>query len=334
MIVSPRQLHRRADFYRQLGQMTEVGLTIQSALQTSLKHAHSPAMRVGLQEVLAAIDRGSSLGEALITRSRWIPDFDIALLGAGEQSGRLSACFLKLADYYEERARLLRRILGSLLYPVFLVHVAALVFPISALQGLVTQGAVGYFLLTKVLILGPLYLGIGLVAYFSQSDRSVMVRRMLDEVLNAIPVVGAARRSMGLARFCLALEALINAGVDTIHAFELSALASGSFRIQRAARYFRPQLESGTPPSQMLAEAGIFPPEFLQQYHSAEISGKIDETLVRMHTYFQDQGSRQSQTAVMLGGGLVFGLVILAVAWQVVQFWLNYFNQINQVIPG
>ena len=333
MIITPRQLIQKADFYRQLGQMTEVGLTLQVALQTALKHSHSKQMTQALARVIDQINQGASFGEALLSTGRWMPAFDIALLGAGEQRGRLPSCFLKLASYYDERARLLRRILGSLAYPIFLVHVAALVFPISALQNLVTQGAVGAFLLSKILILGPLYLTAGLIIYYSQSDRSEGIRRSLELVLNLIPVVGAARRNMALSRFCLALEALINAGVDTIHSFELAAAASGAFRIQNASRRFRDDLESGVPPSQMLAACGIFPPEFLQQFHTAELSGRIDETLVRMHKYFEEQGTRQSQMAVVLGGGIVFGIVILTIAWQVIQFWLGYFGQINQVIP-
>jgi type II secretory pathway component PulF len=333
MILTPRQLVQKADFYRQLGQMTEVGLTLQMALETALKHAQSGPMKRALPRVIESIHQGSSFGEALLAQGRWMPAFDIALLGAGEQSGRLPACFLKLAGYYDDRARLLRRVLASLAYPIFLVHIAALVFPIGALQNLVTQGAIGYFLLTKVLILGPIYLTAGVIAYYSQSDRSEFVRRLLDRVLDLTPVVGSSRRSMALSRFCLALEALINAGVGTIHAFELSAVASGSFRLQNASRDFRSQLESGVPPSQMLHQAGIFPTEFLQQYHSAELSGKIDETLVRLHKYYEDQGARQSHLAVVLGGGIIFGVVIITIAWQVIQFWLGYFNQINQVIP-
>ena len=333
MILTPRQLVQKADFYRQLGQMTEVGLTLQVALQTALKHAQSKEMKRGLARVIELINQGCSFGEALLGQSSWIPPFDIALMGAGEQSGRLPACFLKLASYYDDRARLLRRVLASLAYPIFLIHVAALVFPISALQNLITQGAIGPFILTKIAILGPLYLAAGIIAFYSQSDRTEVVRRTLDSILNLVPVLGSARRNMALSRFCLALEALINAGVNAIHAFELSAVASGSFRIQNASRHFRDQLESGIQPSQMLDTAGIFPSEFLQQYHSAELSGRIDETLLRMHKYYEEQGARESHMAVILGGGIVFGIVVIAVAWQVIQFWMSYFNQINQVIP-
>ena len=58
----------------------------------------------------------------------WLPAFDLALIGAGEQSGRLDACFRMLADYYNDRARLIKQVISQLIYPVGLIHFAAFIF--------------------------------------------------------------------------------------------------------------------------------------------------------------------------------------------------------------
>lgn len=332
MIVSPQQLNRRARFYRELAQMTDVGMSLHVALKTMQRHDRQGSTRNAIDTLLSSLNQGSSFHNALRSTKGWLPSFDIALLGAGEQSGTLPACFSKLSEYYEERARLLRTMLGSLAYPFFLIHMAVLVFPISALQSFVLEGSIITFLLWKLVIIVPLYGSIAAVAFLSQSTRGEGIRVLLDALLNAVPFLGAARSSLAMARLCLSLEALINAGTNIITAWELAAEASGSPRLERAIRAFRPHLESGTTPAEIVGMSHAFPEEFVSQYHSAELSGKVDETLTRLHRYYEDCGKRQSRTAVVALGALVFGGVMIGVAYQVIVFWMNYFGQIQKVM--
>jgi type II secretory pathway component PulF len=332
MILTPAELDRRAQFYRELGQMTEVGLTIPKALETIYRHTRRARFKTAILRMLQLVNEGSTLGTALLSAGKWLSAFDIALLGAGEQSGRLPACFLKLASYYEERARLLRKILASLAYPLLLVHMALLVFPIGALQSLVTEGNIFGFIFGKLMLVLPVYLIGGVVAYLAQGERGEAARYMLDRFLGFVPVLGSARRSMALSRLCLSLEALINAGSNVIHSWELSAAACGSPVLQRVIRRFRPLLESGSTQAEAVTLSRAFPDEFVQQIHSAEISGKMDEVLLRMHKFYEEKSSRQSTAAVVLMGGLVFGIVVIVVAYQIISFYAGYFGQINQII--
>ncbi|MBI1840004.1 MAG: type II secretion system F family protein [Verrucomicrobia bacterium] len=332
MIVSPQQLNRRARFYRELAQMTEVGMSLHVALKTMQRHARSGDTRQAIDSLLVSLDQGNSFHSAMMSAKNWLPSFDVALLGAGEQSGTLPACFTKLAGYYEERGRLLRQMLASLAYPFFLIHMAVLVFPISSLQNLVQEGSIVGFVIKKFLIIVPLYIVVGIVAFLSQSTRGGGVRAVLDAVFNVVPFLGAARRSLSMARLCLSLEALINAGTNIISAWELAGAACGSPRLERAINAFRPQLESGTTPSEVVGMSHAFPEEFVSQYHSAELSGKTDETLTRLHKYYEECGKRESRAAVVAAGALVFGAVMISVAYQIIQFWMNYFGQIQKVL--
>jgi len=334
MIVTPFQLARRAQFYYQLAQMTEAGLSLVQALRTVRNQTHVPSLRRGLDAVAIRIGEGDTFGTALARAADWLPPFDIALMAAGEKSGRLPSCFKKLASYYEERAKILRRTLWSLAYPVFLMHLAVLIFPVTALTGLVLQGTVGSFILKKALLLAPFYIGVGVVAYLAQGTRGELVRASLDRVLDLVPVVGGARRCMALPGLTMALEALINAGTDMIQSWSLAAAASGSSIVHSAVRQFPRQLEQGRTPAELVGESRVFPPEFAQQYYSAELSGKIDETLLRLHLYYEEQANSKTRLAVVILGGLVFGAVILAVAWQIVSFWMGYFDQVGQAIGG
>jgi type IV pilus assembly protein PilC len=130
-IVTPSELNRRADFYHQLQQLTSAGLGIVNSLDQLQRNAPSRGYRVATGHLLGLIQRGQALGESMRAIPNWLPDFDITLIEAGEQSGRLDRCFRMLGDYYVERAKVARRVIGSLAYPAFMLHMLA---GVSALE--------------------------------------------------------------------------------------------------------------------------------------------------------------------------------------------------------
>jgi type IV pilus assembly protein PilC len=130
---TPGQFARRAEFYHQLGALTGAGLTIIRGLETLERNPPSRSYRQPIRRVLDQLARGATFTEALQSTGGWVPGFDIGLLHAGEQSGRLEACFRLLADYYRDRAQLARQIIGDLAYPVALFHFAIFIFPFAQL---------------------------------------------------------------------------------------------------------------------------------------------------------------------------------------------------------
>ena len=114
MVATPGQLSRRADFYHQLGQLTGAGLGLIQALEQIKRSPPDRSYREPTSQILAQIASGTTLTEAVQSCGRWLPAFDIALLQAGEQSGRLEASFRLLTDYYTDRARLARQMIGDL----------------------------------------------------------------------------------------------------------------------------------------------------------------------------------------------------------------------------
>src|SRR5688572_23439523 len=93
LIVTPGQLVRRSELYYQLGQLTTAGLGLTRALEQIQRAPPSRSFRSPIRRVLAAIAEGFTFSESVRRAGGWLPDFDIALLEAGERSGRLDACF-------------------------------------------------------------------------------------------------------------------------------------------------------------------------------------------------------------------------------------------------
>ena len=99
LIVTPGQFTQRAELYQQLGQLTGAGIGVLRALEQLERHPPSRSFRRPLRALVLQLGQGCTIAESLRNVRGWLPEFDIALIDAGERSGRLEACFRLLADY-------------------------------------------------------------------------------------------------------------------------------------------------------------------------------------------------------------------------------------------
>lgn len=332
LIVTPRGLSQRAELYHQLGSLVSAGVGLIQALETLANKPPSSSFRKPLAKILSTLGQGSSFSDALAPLGRaWLPSFDFALIQAGEATGRLDVAFRLLAEYYRERASLARQVLSDLAYPAFVLHLALLIFPIQWLTRLVWQGDLAGYVLAKAAIFVPCYAAVIVFLYACQGKRSEKWRALLERLVRTIPVLGTARSNLALARLSMALESLIMAGVSIVEAWPLAAAASGSPALKRTVAAWQPLVLAGQTPAEAVKESNEFPDLFTSLYATGEISGQLDETLRRLYRHYQEEGSRKLHAVAQWTPRLVYFIVVLLVAYQIVSFWSGYFSQINEL---
>jgi len=324
--LTPGYFRQRAEFYQQLAQLMSAGFGLTAGLQQLQRNPPASSYRAPIQQLLDQLAQGQTFSEALNLLGPWMPAFDISLLHAGEQSGRLDACLRLLADYYNERARIARQVLADLAYPVFLFHFAILIFGfIRWLSGTWTD-----LLRSTVGILLPIYVLVGVAIYAFQSRRGDGWRAALESILDPIPLLGTARRYLAVARLSAALEALLSAGVTIVEAWELAAAASGSPALRRTVLGWRARVDVGQTPAEVLRTTPVFPDIFVNQYATGEVSGQLDETLRRLHQYYQEEGSRRLHAVASWTPRAIYFAIMLMIAYRIVRFYIGYFHQIGE----
>lgn len=324
LIITPGQLKKRAELYHTLGVLLSAGLTIPKALEQLQSNPPSRSLRAPVALLRRFLLDGASVGDAVAQMGGWMPAFDVALVNAGDHSGRLDACFKLLAGYYEERSQLAGKMISDLLYPAFLFHFAVFVF---AFMDFLKPGH-GWmrfsFLVLGILV--PIYAAAGFLIFAGQGRHGEKWRSLVESILRPIPVLGAARRCLALARLAAALEALLNAGVIITSAWELAVAASGSPALGRAVRGWKEQVESGATPAEMIKQSPLFPEMFASLYATGEISGQLDETLGRLHRHYQEEGSRKMRAIVEWTPKLIYYIVMLSIAWYIVSFYYHLYG--------
>jgi type IV pilus assembly protein PilC len=337
LIVTPRQFTQRAELYHQLGQLTAAGIPIVRALEQIKRNPPAPSFHEPLQRLLDELARGATLAGSLQALD-WLPAFDLALIGAGEQSGRLDTCFRMLADYYNDRARVIKQVISQLIYPVGLIHFAAFIFfivlPFAASQ----FNASLLFLFAKAaLILSPFYGAVALMIYATQSKHGENWRAGIESLLRPVPILGTARHYLALSRLAAALEALISAGVNIFEAWDLAATASGSPALRRAVAAWKPRVVAGQMPSEAVRLCPLFPGTFANLYASGEVSGKLDDSLRQISRIYNEDGTRKLNAFATWMPRLVYILVALLIAYKVIQFWSGLYgphSDLSNVLKG
>jgi len=330
-IFTPRQLAQRGELYHQLSQLVDAGIGLIQALDTLRRNPPSGSFRIPLSRLVEKLESGSSFSEAIRSVHGWLPTFDAALLEAGERSGRMPQSFRQLAQYYTERCLVARQVLSDLAYPIFLFHFAIFIGPVP---DLVLSGNLSGYLAKTLSVLVPLYVVVAVMMFAAQGRHGEAWRAFVESLIRWVPLLGPARRSLALSRLASALEALINAGVPILEAWDLSASASGSPALRRTVVSWKPLFVSGSTPGEVLRSASDFPEMFTNTYNTGEVSGKLDDSLLRLQRYYQEQGTRQLKTFTQWFPKMIYLAIAFMIAYRVVSFYAGYFNQIGNAIGG
>jgi type IV pilus assembly protein PilC len=336
-IVTPSQLKRRAELYHQLGSMITAGVPLLKSLEMVISN---PAIRVSRKTILGLIQclqSGLTFTQSMMRVQGWMPDFDIALLSAGEKTGRLDSSFKLLSVYYTTRAQIIRDTISGLATTLITLHVFLLIFPLGFLvafaQG-IFKGDYTLclpFILEKVLVFGTLYGVVLFLIFACQGRRGERWRSMVESIANFIPFLRMARKYLALSRLAAALEALVSAGVSIVTGWELAAAACGSPSLARQISTWKTHLENGSTPSEMVNQTRYFPEMFANLYATGENSGQLDETLGRLHVYYQEEGFSTLRIFTRIMNGVIYAALVGMVAFNIFRFYLNYFAALNSI---
>jgi type IV pilus assembly protein PilC len=332
-MFTPGQLNRRAQLYDQLGSMIVAGVPLTQALEMASRNASLGSSRKLIRALIVHLQEGFTFADSMKKVSGWLPEFDVALLSAGEESGRLDSTFKLLARHYTMRAQIIRNTISQMLQTIVTLHVFFLLFPLTLLINLIMGNDAQFyaFILEKIIVFGSIYGSAFLIIFACGGKRNETWRTIVEDFFMLVPLLRPTLKYLAIARLTASLGALTNAGVSVIRSWELSASACGSPRLKREILRWTPLLETGTTPADMVNQISYFPEMFANLFQTAEVSGKMDETLVRLEKYYEDEGFRMLQWFTRVVNGIVYGLVVLLVAKTVIGFYTGYFNSVNAI---
>lgn len=277
------------EVYRSISTMLDAGLSITKALTVASRNAKGRT-RHALGAAIDAIEGGDKLTDSLRRSPKVFSEADMAIVEAGEDSGRLSESFVSLANLYHLKSSTWRAIKSGLALPLVQLHAAAFILPVPALF-LNKVELSGYLMSVFSFLLITVYGPISVVLAISRMcEARGRVRRAIDPILLKVPLLGSALRDMAYARYCATFHALYEAGVGMPRCADTAVTVCGNAVVASKLDGGARSASDGNPVSEGFSND--LPPEFIEPWKTGEEAGRLAETLTRLSAQYLERGER------------------------------------------
>ncbi len=292
-------------FFRSFSTLIRAGVPMRRALEVAIERANDGVLRESLRAVLAEIEHGSSLSEALARRPRAFAPLYVAMIRAGEAGGILDDVLERLASLLERDADLRKKLRAALAYPavVLLAASALVLFLIARIVPMFAQMFDAFHVelppATRALLaagdalqqpavwlagagaLAALLFGVFALA---RTSHGALV---LDGVRLRVPVVGPLLHKAITARIARMLATLLRSGIELVGALDVVRPVAGSPRYAAALERVDVALRAGEPLTAPLEASRLFDPLAVALVRVGEETGLVDEMLLKVAAYFE-----------------------------------------------
>ena len=322
-------------FTRQLATMFASGLTIERSLFFLEKEEKSKKFKKILNTIEANIRRGLLLSDALERHPGVFFNLYIALVRAGEVSGKLAETLEELSAYMENVEDTQRKVKSAMYYPVFIIGFlffmmfVTFTFIIPQFKSVYDQlgSDLPYYTILLVNISQwfqsnflsltfLIFLGLIVLWLLSLTDSGRLTR---DRLFLKTPIFGGLIEQSILSKFSKTFGILVGSGVSIMDSMDLLEKVVDNRVFELAIKKASKNIESGVNISTALKETGEFPPILIQLLATGEETGEIDNLALKASEFYTKQvnaivdrlTSIIEPLLIVLVGAVIGGIVIV-----------------------
>jgi len=287
----------------QLNTMVDGGIPITTALEAIGEDIENLQLQQILQQILEKMQKGQPLSDCLSEYPKVFNQLSCAMILAGETGGNLAEALRRLAEYFDNRDKLAKKVKGAMAYPVFVftfiilivIFIMAFVVPrfrtmfdqMNAELPAFTRGFMGVYDMMRynlIYIIGSVLLIITSTVLTSKTKKG---HYFFSRIALAVPLFGKVLSQAFVATFCKTMSTLIAAGVSVLDVFDILSTMSGNDIIKSAITQTRERIVGGSNISVSMAETGFFPNMLVKMMQVGEESGSLPKVLDRTAIYYE-----------------------------------------------
>lgn len=316
------------EFTRSLSSLLAGHVPLSRALKILYEETSLPAVKKEWKELHDRVIDGVPLATAMDRSPHVFSKIYTAMVESGEAGGFLELVLSQIADFQSREKELRSKVFAALMYPLILLLLAVsvtiylLVFFIPRFQTLFAGFDAALPWLTQMVVhlsdlcrAYGLYIGLALAALFPvikhwiSQDR---YRRMWEDILFQIPLIGSLASRLASARFCRMLGTLLSAGVPLVEGLMVARKSLGYQMLIDLVGTSVEGVKKGESLSNSLKSCRLlFPGSMLEMISVSEESGRLDQELVRLAGVSEGILDRQLKTTVALAEPIMLFVIAL-----------------------
>ncbi|WP_456452907.1 type II secretion system F family protein [Hydrogenimonas sp.] len=291
---------------RQIAVMLDAGIPINQAIEEAVRSTDDEMLRAILQSVLADVESGVSLSDAIKPFERQLGNLSWSMFHLGEQTGTLSDAIAKLADILEQILENRRQLVKATRYPLFTIVAMVIAFTVVILmvvpqfQELFAESGAELPYPTRFLIwvehavswYGPYVVAgaFALAGGFSWLYRKeARVQLAADRFMLRVYIVGKVTKYAMIGRFVYIFNVLMHAGIPITDALDAAVGVVENAYMKERLALVRRAIEEGRPLASGFAESGMFKNMVVQMIKAGEQGGALTTMLEKVTRYYQSR---------------------------------------------
>jgi type IV pilus assembly protein PilC len=244
------------------------------------------------------VEGGSSLSEGMAKYPKAFDELYCNMVKAGETGGMLDLVLQRLADFREKAARLKRKVIGAMIYPIAVISIASLI--IAGLIKYIIPSFIQMFEEMEVTLPGPTQMllnitnyctqywytipaiPIGIFVIFKVITATRLGRIAVDWTKFHMPLFGNIISKSSIARFTRTFGTLIGSGVPILEALDISRDTAGNKVLANAIQSVHDSVREGDPIAAPLAQSRVCDDIVVNMIDVGEETGNLDTMLLKI----------------------------------------------------
>lgn len=322
------------NFCKQISVMLSAGIPILESVRV-LNKGHKQKEQECCEQILAALQRGEALSEAMKNTNHYFSEFMISVIKAGEISGNLDKSLGKLHELLQKNYERRQKLRTAMIYPVFLcvlsiLMVSFLLYQVIPVFGEVFAGfdaelpATTRFLLdlSDNFYLYFLYLlgGGSLFYVFWQlmyKIKSVGIK--LDYCKLKLPVWGKLLLRNEQSLFFTTLAMLVQSGIRVNYGIELMKSMTHNMYLKFFYESVLKKLSQGYSLGSCMEKEAMFPAVVMSMINAGESTGELPKMLNHAGNVCQAEADKLAERIYVLAEpviiiviGVIVGFIVLS----------------------
>ena len=290
---------------RQLSTLISAGMPLADGLKSLTEQIENQALKNAIAKIATNVNEGGSLAGSLGEHAKIFPKLYINMVASGEASGTLDLVLTRLADLLESQARLSRKVISSLAYPVLMAFLSVIVifllmiYVIPQITKIFKDQNATLPLATKIVIsisnfathywyiVGAFFiLSLFLIKTYRNTPKG---RATTDRLLLKLPIVGSLSLKIACSRLSRNLSTLLSSGVNLLTSLEIVKNILNNVILEQALEQSATGVREGRSLAKELKDKKVFPPLLVQMVAIGEKSGDLDSMLNRAAISYENE---------------------------------------------
>lgn len=329
-IVNHVPVLERLLFARYFALMLRAGLDVKQALIALADQSRSKSLKVAINGVEQAVDRGTNLADGMAEYPYAFPPLFISFVKVGETTGRLQESFEVLAKQLQKEYDLGRAVRGALMYPTVIllaliaVGFAMLVFVVPKLAEVFSGFdvdlplptrilmAIGRFFETKWWLALLIMFGSVILSYFLWQVR--VIKATLLHWFLYMPVIGPIMQEINLARFTRNMGSLLRSGVSFVESLHILGENTPHPSYAVVFKGAEDHVKKGKLLSAFLIDfKRLFPLLVVNVIKVGEETGSLDEVLIEIAEFYESEVDQVMRNLTSIMEPILMVIIGLAV---------------------